>query len=56
VWHRQLAGALLPSLRRFTATLSSRIANPGAYLVALSAYRLYLADADGRLWAARIPR
>jgi hypothetical protein len=51
-WHGQIAGVLLPSLRSFTTTvpLSFR-----GFLHALTAFRLYVGDPHGRLWAARMP-
>jgi hypothetical protein len=57
-WHGQFAGLMLPSLRRFSATAPSNLLQHGggAGPIALSAFRLYLTDADGRLWAARTPR
>jgi hypothetical protein len=54
-WHGQFAGVLLPSLRPFTATLPAALQNEGAVPVGLTAFRLYVVDATGRLWAARIP-
>ena len=51
LWHGQIAGVLLPSLRRFTASAPSNLGFP----LALTAFRLYVAGAHGRLWAARMP-
>jgi hypothetical protein len=50
-WHGQIAGVLLPSLRRFAATIPSKL---HGFELALSASRLYLGT-NGRVWAARIP-
>jgi hypothetical protein len=50
----QLAGVLLPSLRPFTAGVPSNL-EPVSAPIALSAFRLYIV-ANGRLWAATIPR
>jgi hypothetical protein len=55
-WHGQFAGVLLPSLRPFTATLPAALQNEDPFPVGLTAFRLYVVDATGRLWAARIPR
>jgi hypothetical protein len=55
-WHGQFAGILLPSLRPFTATVPAALQNAGAVPVGLTAFRLYVWDSTGRLWAARMPR
>jgi hypothetical protein len=54
-WHGQFAGVLLPSLRPFTATFPAALQNEEAAPVGLTAFRLYVEVATGRLWAARIP-
>jgi hypothetical protein len=55
-WHGQFAGVFLPSLRRFTATLPSDIPITDSGAIALTAFRVYVVDDNGRLWAAAIPR
>jgi hypothetical protein len=49
----QLSGLLLPSLRTFTLVLPANITGLGA--ATLDSSRLYVADADGNVWAAAFP-
>ena len=51
LWHRQLDGVLLPSLRRFSASIPSYVgAGPD-----LDSTRAYFVTAAGVLWAAPFP-
>jgi hypothetical protein len=51
-WKGQLAGILLPSLRRFTATIPPRLRSS---FVLPGATHMYMPDANGQIWAAPFP-
>lgn len=61
MYHHQLHGLLLPSLRRFTVALPPKIFACNTYgclggeIVGVSSRRLYLTDANRQLWAAPFP-
>jgi hypothetical protein len=51
-WRGKLAGILLPSLRRFTATIPARLQSS---FILLGASHLYMPDSNGKIWATQFP-
>jgi len=52
MWKGKLAGILLPSFGRFTATIPTRLRSS---FVGLGANHLYMPDGNGQIWAAPFP-